>query len=129
MAAFSLTVPLTRLAVADEGLTPLFAGAGRAVVAALLAAAALALTRQALPRGRQWLRVAVVSAGVVIGFPVLTSLALTTTSASHSAVVIALLPAATATAVVLRTRERRGGRGWGGGAGGAGGARGGARRG
>ncbi|MEU2974986.1 EamA family transporter, partial [Nocardiopsis alba] len=107
VAAFSLTVPLTRLAVADEGLTPLFAGAGRAVVAALLAAAALALTRQALPRGRQWLRVAVVSAGVVIGFPVLTSLALTTATATHSAVVIALLPAATATAVVLRTRGER----------------------
>ncbi|MEU4783081.1 DMT family transporter [Nocardiopsis alba] len=113
VAAFSLTVPLTRLAVADEGLTPLFAGAGRAVVAALLAAAALALTRQALPRGRQWLRVAVVSAGVVIGFPVLTSLALTTATATHSAVVIALLPAATATAVVLRTRERPGPLFWG----------------
>ncbi|MET9711234.1 DMT family transporter [Nocardiopsis alba] len=108
VAAFSLTVPLTRLAVADGGLSPLFVGAGRAVVAALLAAAALALTRQALPRGRQWLRVAVVSAGVVIGFPVLTSLALTTATASHGAVVIALLPAATATAVVLRTRERPG---------------------
>ncbi|MFE1392860.1 DMT family transporter [Nocardiopsis alba] len=113
VAAFSLTVPLTRLAVADEGLSPLFVGAGRAVVAALLAAAALALTRQALPRGRQWLRVAVVSAGVVIGFPVLTSLALTTATASHGAVVIALLPAATATAVVLRTRERPGPLFWG----------------
>ncbi|MEU3022016.1 DMT family transporter [Nocardiopsis alba] len=113
VAAFSLTVPLTRLAVADGGLSPLFVGAGRAVVAALLAAAALALTRQALPRGRQWLRVAVVSAGVVIGFPVLTSLALTTATASHGAVVIALLPAATATAVVLRTRERPGPLFWG----------------
>jgi drug/metabolite transporter (DMT)-like permease len=50
--------------------------------------------------------VAVVAAGVVIGFPLLTSYALTSTAASHGAVVIALLPAATATAAVIRGRER-----------------------
>ena len=104
VAAFSFTVPLTRLAVA--GLSPLFIGSARAVVAAVLAASALALTRQRLPRGRQWARLAVVAGGVVIGFPFLTSFALTTTPASHGAVVIALLPAATATAAVLRGRER-----------------------
>jgi drug/metabolite transporter (DMT)-like permease len=104
VAAFSFTVPFTKVAVA--GLSPLFIGSGRAVVAAILAAFALALTRQWLPRGVQWARLAVVAAGVVIGFPLLTSFALSTTPASHSAVVIALLPAATATAAVLRGRER-----------------------
>lgn len=54
----------------------------------------------------QWARLAVVAAGVVVGFPLLTSFALTSTPASHGAVVIALLPAATATAAVLRGRER-----------------------
>src|SRR5690606_27292965 len=44
--------------------------------------------------------------GVVAGFPLLTSYALTTASASHGAVVIALLPAATAVIAVLRARER-----------------------
>ncbi len=102
--AFSFTVPLTRVAV--EGLSPLFIGAGRAVVAAILAALALALTRQRFPRGRQWLRLAVVAGGIVAGFPLLTTFALTSTSASHGAVVIALLPAATATAAVIRGRER-----------------------
>jgi drug/metabolite transporter (DMT)-like permease len=102
--AFSFTVPFTKIAVA--GLSPLFIGSGRAVLAATLAAAALALSRQPLPRGTQWLRAAVVAAGVVIGFPLLTSFALTSTPASHGAVVIALLPAATATAAVLRGRER-----------------------
>jgi drug/metabolite transporter (DMT)-like permease len=43
---------------------------------------------------------------VVAGFPLLTSFALRTTPASHGAVVIALLPAATAVAAVLRERER-----------------------
>jgi drug/metabolite transporter (DMT)-like permease len=104
VAAFSFTVPFTKIAVA--GLSPLFIGSGRAVVAAVLAAFALALTRQRLPRGAQWARLAVVAAGVVVGFPLLTSFALTTTPASHGAVVIALLPAATATAAVLRGRER-----------------------
>ncbi|MEK0157115.1 DMT family transporter [Arthrobacter oryzae] len=104
VAAFSFTVPFTKIAVA--GMSPLFIGSGRAVAAAVLAISALALTRQRLPRGVQWARLAVVAAGVVIGFPLLTSFALTTTPASHSAVVIALLPAATATAAVLRGRER-----------------------
>lgn len=104
VAAFSFTVPLSRLAVAD--LSPLFIGAGRAVVAAALAATALTLTRQALPHGRQWLRLAVVAAGVVAGFPLLTTYALTEVPASHGIVVIALLPAATAVLAVLRTGER-----------------------
>ncbi|WP_354514463.1 DMT family transporter [Paenarthrobacter sp. 4246] len=102
--AFSFTVPLTRVAV--EGMSPLFIGAGRAVVAALLAALALALTRQRFPRGTQWIRLAVVAGGIVAGFPLLTTFALTSTSASHGAIVIALLPAATATAAVIRGRER-----------------------
>jgi drug/metabolite transporter (DMT)-like permease len=104
VAAFSFTVPFTKVAVA--GLSPLFIGSGRALVAAILAAFALALTRQRLPRGVHWARLAVVAGGVVVGFPLLTSFALTTTPASHTAVVIALLPAATATAAVLRGRER-----------------------
>lgn len=106
VAAFSLTVPFTRVAVEGGGLSPLFIGSGRAVIAALLAAAALAITRQRLPSGVQWVRLAVVSAGVVIGFPVLTAFALTTASAGHAAVVIALLPAATAVMAVLREHER-----------------------
>ncbi|MFD0806678.1 DMT family transporter [Nocardioides caeni] len=104
VAAFSLTVPLTRIAVAE--LSPLFIGAGRAVVAAALAGAALTLTRQRLPRGRQWLGLTVVGGGAVIGFPLTTSFALTEVPASHAAVVIALLPAVTAVIAVLRTGER-----------------------
>lgn len=103
VAAFSFTVPFTRVAVG--GLSPLFIGSARAVVATVLAAFALALTRQRLPQGAQWARLAVVAGGIVVGFPLLTSFALTTAPASHGAVVIALLPAATATAAVLRGRE------------------------
>ena len=108
VAAFSFTVPLTRVAVEHGHMSPLFVGAGRSVVAAVLAGAALWFTRQRLPRGRQWIQVAIVAGGAVIGFPLLTSFALTTAPASHGAVVIALLPAATAAVAVLRSRERPG---------------------
>lgn len=50
VAAFSLTLPAMRVAVAH--LDPLFVGLGRAVVAAVLAAAVLAATRAPRPRGR-----------------------------------------------------------------------------
>lgn len=102
--AFSFTVPFTRMA-ADDGLSPLFIGSGRAVVAAVLAVVALYVARQSSPSRVQWARLAVVAGGVVIGFPLLTSYALVTAPASHGAVVIGLLPAATAVMAVLRGRE------------------------
>lgn len=104
--AFSFTVVFTRVAVAQ--LDPLFVGAGRAVVAAALAGIALAVTRSRVPLPRQAARLAIVGGGVVLGFPLLTSFALTTAPASHGAVVIAVLPAATAVAAVIRTRESPG---------------------
>lgn len=106
--AFSFTVPFTRVAVENGQMSALFVGSGRAAIASLLAAAALLLTRQKPPCGRQWLQVAVVAGGAVVGFPLLTSSALTVAPASHGAVVIALLPAATAVIAVLRTGERPG---------------------
>ena len=102
--AFSLTLPMTRIALG--GLSPLFIGAGRAVVAAALAAACLLATRQPRPVRRQWWRLAVVAGGVVAGFPLLTSFALTQVSAGHGAVVIAVLPAATAVMTAVRGHER-----------------------
>lgn len=106
--AFSFTVPFTRVAVESGQMSALFVGAGRAVVAAFLAAAALGFTRQKFPRGKQWVQIVVVAGGTVVGFPLLTSYALTNAPASHGAVVIALLPVATAAIAVLRTRERPG---------------------
>jgi len=102
--AFSFTLPFTRVAVG--GLSPLFIGSGRAVIAAVLATIALAVMRQHLPTRIQWARLAIVAGGVVFGFPLLTSYALTQVPASHGAVVIAILPAATAVMAVLRGHER-----------------------
>ncbi len=103
--AFSLTLPMTRL-TAGAGFDPVFVGCGRAVVAAVLAGLALIATRTHLPTRGQCARLLVVAGGVVLGFPLLTAYALTSVPASHGAVVIGLLPAATAAMAVLRGREK-----------------------
>jgi drug/metabolite transporter (DMT)-like permease len=103
--AFSFTVPFTRVATHD-GLPALFVGAGRVVVAATLAGAALIATRQPWPNARQWVRLGVIGVGIAVAFPLLTSYALTTAPASHGAVVIGLLPVATAVGAIVRGNER-----------------------
>lgn len=115
VAAFSFSVPLTRIAVGSAGtpgLDPLLVGCGRAVVAAALAVVALGVTRTRFPTARQWLRLVPVAAGVVVGFPLFTSLALRHSDSGHAAVIVGLLPAMTAVVAVTLTRERPGVRFW-----------------
>jgi drug/metabolite transporter (DMT)-like permease len=102
--AFSLTLPTTQVAVRELG--PVVATAGRAVAAAVLAAAYLLWRRARLPARSLLPSLLVVAAGVVAGFPVFTALALQRTDSAHSAVIVGLLPAATAVLGVLRTGER-----------------------
>ena len=104
VAAFSLTLPATRVAVAH--LDPVFVGLGRAIVAAALAATALVAARTPRPVGRQWGGLAVVALGVVVGFPLLSAYAMRYVDASHGAVVIGLLPLATAAAGAWLAHER-----------------------
>jgi drug/metabolite transporter (DMT)-like permease len=104
--AFSFSFPATKLAVG--GLDPWFVAFGRAAVAALLAAGFLRTTRTPWPERRLLGRLAVVGGGVVVGFPLFSSLALTTSGSAHGAVVIAILPAATALVAVARAGERPG---------------------
>src|SRR4051794_23705245 len=102
--AFSFSFPATRLAVAD--LDPWLVAFGRATVAAALAGVYLVATRAPRPRRAHLRSLVIVAAGVVVGFPLFTSLALQGQTAAHGAVVIALLPAATAVAGVVRAGER-----------------------
>lgn len=104
VAAFSLTLPATRVAVGS--LHPLFVGLGRAVLAALLAGVYLAMTRSRLPRRQDWPGIVVVALGVVIGFPVLTAYAMRYVDASHGGVVLGVLPLATVAAGFALYRER-----------------------
>jgi drug/metabolite transporter (DMT)-like permease len=108
--AFSFTLPATRLAVA--AFDPLAVGLGRAVVAAIPAALLLFLTKQSWPDRSQWKRLAVVVLGVIVGFPVFSAWAMQHTDASHGAVVVGILPLATAIAAFLRAGERPRSRFW-----------------
>ena len=101
---FSLTLPATRLAVTD--LDPTFVGLGRAIIAALIAGIALVMFHAPRPAGRQWLRLAGTALGVVIGFPLLSTWAMTTVPAAHGAVVVGLLPLSTALFGAWLTDER-----------------------
>jgi drug/metabolite transporter (DMT)-like permease len=101
---FSFTLPATRLAVAT--LDPIIVGLGRALVAACFAAPLLWITRQPRPTRLQWRSIVIVLLGAVIGFPVLTAWAMREVPASHGAIVLGLLPLATAIAGALRAHER-----------------------
>lgn len=101
---FSFTLPATRLAVAS--MDPVIVGLGRALVAACLAAPLLLVTKQKMPEKNQWFSILIVMIGVIIGFPILTAIAMRKVPASHGAVVLGLLPFATAIAGAIRTHER-----------------------
>jgi len=107
---FSFSFPATRLAVAD--FDPWLVAFGRATGAAVLAAAYLGATRARRPTRAQARSLAIVALGVVVGFPLFTSLALEAETAAHGAVVIAFLPAATAVAAVVRAGEHPSRRFW-----------------
>lgn len=104
--AFSGSFPATVHAM--EGFDPWLVAIGRAAVAGVLALVCLkAVGRPLLPPRHLWPAYALISLGVVFGFPVFSGLALHLgSSTAHAAVVTALLPAATAVCAVLRAGER-----------------------
>ncbi|MFJ6792378.1 DMT family transporter [Streptomyces angustmyceticus] len=104
VAAFSLTFPATAWAL--EGMSAWTVVMLRSVLAAVLAGGALAVLRVRLPERRHWAGIAVVAGGVVLGFPLLTTLALQTSTTSHAAVVVGLLPLTTAACSAVRTGAR-----------------------
>lgn len=101
---FSGSLPATRVAVA--GFEPLFLTSARAAIAAVLACMLLLMLKQTRPTRADIPSLLIVSVGVIIGFPLLTALALQRVTAAHSIVFIGLLPLATALFGVLRGAER-----------------------
>jgi drug/metabolite transporter (DMT)-like permease len=100
---FSLTLPSTSVAVEYFGTTVV--GLGRTVVAAILVTVVLIVRKEKLPTARQFKSLLIVAAGAVLGFPLLTSWAMESLPVSHGAVVLALLPLATAGFAVFRAGE------------------------
>ena len=106
---FAATLPMTRLAVGTAEapqMASVFIAMGRAVVAAGLSVLFLVATKAPLPRQQDWLPLAITAAGVVLGFPLLTSLAMRHVEAMHASVIIGMLPLATAAVGALLHRQR-----------------------
>ena len=104
VAIFAGSLPATRIAVLD--FDPIFLTAARATIAALLELGFLLALRQPRPALGDIPALAVVALGVVVGFPLLTALALRHVSSAHSVVFVGLLPLCTALFAILRGGER-----------------------
>lgn len=101
---FSGSLPATRVAVAD--FDPVFLTVARAAIAGVLALVLLMMFRQKRPKRSDMVSLMVVALGVVVGFPMLTALALKHITSAHSIVFVGLLPLATAIFGVWRGGER-----------------------
>ncbi len=101
---FSGSLPATRVAVMD--FDPVFLTVARAAIAALLGLALLWLFRAKRPARSDLPSLVIVAGGVVIGFPLLSALALRHVTSAHSLVFVGLLPLSTALFAVLRGGER-----------------------
>jgi drug/metabolite transporter (DMT)-like permease len=109
VAIFAVTLPATRLATGTTEapqLSPWFVTVGRAALAGALSAAFLLLTRSPRPTAAQWQPLSIAVLGNVLLYPLLLGWALRSVTASHAAVVIALMPLATAAAAAWLMHQR-----------------------
>jgi len=101
---FSLTLPVSKIAVLS--FNPYFIAFGRATVAGLVALAYLAYKKESLPSKIDFGKYVVIALGVVFGFPIFTTVAMTQGSSSHGAVILGMMPLATTVIGVIRFKER-----------------------
>ncbi|MDM1555061.1 DMT family transporter [Chryseobacterium indologenes] len=101
---FSGSMPATKLAVME--MNPIFATIARAVIAGILALSVLLIYKEKRPAKNQLFSLVLVAIGCVIGFPLLSSLALQYLTSAHSIVFLGMLPLATAIFGVFRGGEK-----------------------
>jgi drug/metabolite transporter (DMT)-like permease len=104
MLIFSASLPATRVAVLQ--FDPVFLTVARAAIAGVLGLCLLLVFKERRPSPADAMPLVIVALGVVVGFPLLTALALRHVTSAHSIVFIGLLPLATAIFGVLRGAER-----------------------
>ncbi|MGP3218366.1 DMT family transporter [Serratia bockelmannii] len=100
---FSGSLPATRVAVLD--MDPFFLTFLRASIAGMLAVILIYSFREKRPQASQIVSLIIVSLGVIIGFPLLTAMALQHVTSAHSIVFLGLLPLTTAIFGVMRGGE------------------------
>ncbi|GEN70727.1 DMT family transporter [Chryseobacterium lathyri] len=101
---FSGSMPATKLAVME--MSPIFVTIARAAIAGILALSVLMIYKEQRPEKNQIFPLLLVSIGCVVGFPLLSALALQYLTSAHSIVFLGMLPLATAVFGVFRGGER-----------------------
>lgn len=101
---FSGSMPATKLAVMD--MNPIFVTIARAGIAGILALLVILISKEKRPSKEQILPLVIVSIGCVIGFPLLSALALQYLTSAHGIVFLGMLPLATAIFGVFRGGEK-----------------------
>ncbi|ASG20767.1 DMT family transporter [Nitrospirillum viridazoti] len=107
---FSGSLPITKIGVAGLGAN--FLSLARAALAGIIALGLLALLRPRRPGLRDLPSLAVVAGGAVVGFPLLSALALRWMPSTHAVVFSGLLPISTAVFGALRGGDRPGASFW-----------------
>lgn len=101
---FSGSLPATRIAVLE--FDPVFLTVTRASLAGILALIAVLVFKEKRPDRKQLFPLAIVALGVVVGFPLLSALALQYVTSAHSIVFLGILPISTAIFGIVRGGER-----------------------
>ncbi len=101
---FSGSLPATRMAVL--AFDPVFVTLARASIAGILALVTLMVFKEKHPERKQLGSLCIVAIGCVVGFPLLSALALQHITSAHSIVFIGILPVSTAVFGIIRDGER-----------------------
>ena len=101
---FSLTLPVSKITLLS--FNPYFIAFGRATLAGAVALAYLIYKNERAPTKVDFVKFVVIALGVVFGFPIFTTVAMTHGSSSHGAVILGMMPLATTVIGVLRFKER-----------------------
>lgn len=101
---FSGSLPATRVAILD--FDPVFLTVTRATIAGVIALCVLLIFKEKRPTLKQIFPLFIVALGVVVGYPLLSALALQHVTSAHSIVFLGMLPLATAIFGIMRGGER-----------------------
>ncbi|MDC1134229.1 DMT family transporter [Alphaproteobacteria bacterium] len=104
IAIFSLTLPFTQMAVNE--MSPFFLAFGRASIAGIFALILLLFNKSKFPNRVQIKKLIIIVVGVVYGFPIFTSIAMTTLPSSHSGIVLGILPLAMSLFAAIKYKEK-----------------------
>ncbi len=109
---FAATLPMTKIAMEGGVINAWFAWAGRTVLGASAGIVYLLVKKHGLPPRAAWWPIIGATVGIVFGWPLVNTIALQFTQASHAAVVNGILPLATAVIGAWLNREKLSKRFW-----------------